>query len=438
MTFSWFGETAGAFIAPFGFLLTLLPSIADAVIQFGTCGLLVAYAASRADRSLLPLASAAAFASLEWLRSQGLGPLGVPFADLAYTQTMGPLAPLASFVGTIGVTFALALVGASLAYALSARRIRGATRAWASGLAAVALAAALAWYAWPARTLEPATFRVAAIQGDIPQNVKATAAAFDLALLRYESASRAVASSHPQLVVWPETVILTALNRAPALQARFGALAKSIGAELVVGTLVVEADQSEYNVLYFFRPDGSLDSIYRKRQLVPFAERIPFAPLFAGLPWAHLASNFGVGDREGIIDVAGTSIGPIICWESAFGDLVAGDARDGASALLISTDDAWFGTTAGPYQHAQIAQMRALETGRWIVRAASTGISGIIAPNGRYVRATGLNVEATVEGAIGKPSPAFFPEIGSLPLVALFVFAYVAIVALGRRALHAR
>jgi apolipoprotein N-acyltransferase len=82
--------------------------------------------------------------------------------------------------------------------------------------------------------------------------------------------------------------------------------------------------------------------------------------------------------------------------------------------------------------------MRALETGRWIVRAASTGISGIIAPNGRYVRASGLNVEATIDGAIGKASPAFFPEIGSLPFVVLFVLAYVAIVALGRHALRAR
>jgi apolipoprotein N-acyltransferase len=434
ISFWWFGETAGALIAPFGFLLTLGPAIGDAFFGFALVGALVALAAGalrsrgRVARSLVPLAAAAAFAFGEWVRGEALGEIAVPFANLGYTQVSSPLAPVAAFAGCYGVTFLVCAIGAYGAYALRMRAVRGSGIDAAAGLVAVVALVALAWSFWPARTLAAPTYRVAAIQGNIAQRLKFTPSAFTDALARYESLTAKAAMARPQLIVWPETVIPVALNQSPELQARFAALARAVHAELVIGTFAV-APAADYNVLYFFRPDGGLDAVYRKRQLVPFAERLPFPALFSHVPWARNVSRFSSGTSDGLVAVEGLRFGPVICWESAFTDLAGSDVRNGATALIIATDDAWFGTTAGPYQHAQIAQMRAIETGRWVVRAASTGISGIVAPNGRYVEASRLDERAVVSGTIGAPVDTPYDALGgnavAAALAALYAFAFV-------------
>ncbi len=102
---------------------------------------------------------------------------------------------------------------------------------------------------------------------------------------------------------------------------------------------------------------------------------------------------------------------------------------DGADAFLVATDDAWFGETAGPYQHAEIAQMRSAETGSWIVRAAATGISGIVAPTGRYVRSAPLDRVAVVEGTIGPPARTAYARFGAAPVGLTLVLLYAALVA---------
>ena len=440
ISYWWFGETAGALIAPYGFLLTLGPAIGDAFFGFALAGCATSFAAYaltgrlRFSRALVPLAGAAAFTVAEWLRSEGLGELSVPFANLSYTQVTSPLAPVAAFAGCYGITFLLCVLGAYAAYAIRLRAVRGSGVDAGAALFAVVVVVALAWTFWPARTFPAPTFRVAAIQGNIPQNLKFTPAALVEALNRYEDLTAKAAAGRPEIVVWPETVVTAALNQSPELQARFAALARAIHTELVVGTLSISGG-TYYNVLYFFRPDGGLDAIYRKRQLVPFAEHLPMEAVFRGLPWTKEISHFSSGTGSGIVSVDGLRFAPIICWESAFTDLVGGDVRDGASALLIATDDAWFGATAGPYQHAQIAQMRALETGRWVVRAASTGVSGVIAPNGRYTQKTALNEQAVVSGLIGTPVDAPYVAIGGNAVAALLFVLYAAIVAWGRRRL---
>jgi apolipoprotein N-acyltransferase len=419
MTFSWFGETAGAEIAPFGFIVTLGPALIESFVGFAVAGALVASIArslqsrDRLSRALVPLGSAAVFAAAEWLRSEGLGVIGVPFGSLGFTQAASVLAPLASYIGTYGLTFVICAIGAYAAYGLRMRAVRGTGMDVLVAAFVITAVTALAWTFWPARTLDPATFPVAAIQGNIRQSLKFAPGAVDEAIARYTRLTLRAGATHPALVVWPETVIPTPLNLSPPLQARFGALAKKLDAELVVGTDDVDRTDA-YNVLYFFTHDGGLDAIYRKRQLVPFAEHLPFAPLFSWIPLTREVSHFSEGTAPGITSVEGVRVGPIICWESAFSDMAVDDVRDGADALIVSTDDAWFGTTAGPYQHAQISQMRALETGRWIVRAAATGISGIIAPNGRFVSASALDEETIVTGFIGAPVRTFYDGFGPL------------------------
>jgi apolipoprotein N-acyltransferase len=119
---------------------------------------------------------------------------------------------------------------------------------------------------------------------------------------------------------------------------------------------------------------------------------------------------------------------PLICWESAFADLVHAQIQNGAQFLVIPTDDAWFGPSSGTYQHAQIAQMRAIESGEWVIQAASTGISGIVAPDGTWVEHTGLDREAIVAGTIGLPPGSLFARIGPDPVMYALVGVYVVIV----------
>lgn len=438
MSYLWFGETAGALIAPYGFFLTLGPAIGDAFFGFALVGVLVAYAASalgrrdRLARALVPLGGAAIFTAGEWLRGEGLGQIAVPFAELGYTQVASPLAPVAAFAGSYGITFLLCVIAAYAAYAIRLRAVRASGVDAGIALIAVVVCVAMAWTFWPARTLAAPTVPVAAIQGNIPQRLKFTPAALALAIDRYTDLTGKAAAGRPALVVWPETVITASLNQSPELQARFAGLARAVHTELVVGTLSITS-AGYYNVLYFFRPDGGLDAVYRKRQLVPFAEQLPLRELLGRLPWTAEISRFSSGTDDGIVSVDGLRFGPIVCWESAFTDLVGGDVRDGATALIISTDDAWFGTTAGPYQHAQIAQMRALETGRWVVRAASTGISGIIAPNGRYSHASKLDEQAVVTGLVGAPVDTLYDSIGGTAVALTLVLVYAGVVVWGRR-----
>jgi apolipoprotein N-acyltransferase len=436
ITFRWFGETVGAIIAPYGFVVTCGPALGDAFFGFALPGALVAIVAralrshDRLARALVPLGAAAIFAACEWLRSEGLGPLGVPFGSLGFTQVSSVFAPLAAFVGTYGVTFTICALGAYVAYGIRMRDARGSGMDVIFAFAAIALLTAGAWARWPARTLDLPTFPVAAIQGDIAQSVKFVPGSLEHAIDRYEQLSLRAGLAHPALVVWPETVIPTPLNQSDALRVRFAELARKLDAELVVGTNYVTPTDA-YNVMYFFAPDGGLDSIYRKRQLVPFAEHLPFAPLLSWIPLTQEISHFSQGTASGVVAAGGVRIGPIICWESAFSDLFVGDVHDGADAFIIATDDAWFGTTAGPYQHAQIAQMRALETGRWIVRAASTGISGIIAPDGRYVRASALDEQAVITGAIGAPVETAYDSLGALTIALALGGIYACVVVVG-------
>jgi apolipoprotein N-acyltransferase len=438
ITYWWFGETAGALIAPFGFLLALGPAAGDAFFGFALVGALTAFAAQalarrdRVARALVPVAAAAVFTAGEWLRSEGLGEIAVPFGSLGYTQVTSPFAPVAAFAGSYGITFLVCALGAYAAYAIRMRAVRGSGIDAGAGAAGVVACVALAWAFWPARTLDAPTVRVAAIQGNIAQAFKFSPGAADEAVRRYEDLTLRAAVTNPSLILWPETVIPTALNQRPDLQARFGALARRVRSELVVGTLSVGA-AGEFNVLYFFRPDGGLDAIYRKRQLVPFAEHLPWAPLFRWIPWTRNVSNFGEGSADGVVAVDGLRYAPIVCWESAFTDLIGDDVRNGARAILISTDDAWFGTTAGPYQHAQIAQMRALETGSWVLRAASTGISGIVAPDGRYTRASGLGERVVVSGEIGPGVRTTYDSLGGNAVGGAAALVYAGILAWGRR-----
>ncbi len=421
ISMSWFGNTVGAYLGPFAPLVVVIPAAWQA-LYFGAAGAATAIAAARVPAWAAPLACAAAFTAFEWMRSVGF--FGAPFWQLGYTQAGTPLNVIAAYAGNFGITFVIVLLGAYAADAFARRTLT----AFAVAAGSVVAAVGIAWLLWPARGAARPTMRVAAIQGNISQSLKWTPGAVLTAIQRYTAQTAAIASFHPQLIVWPETVIAEVLNDDPVTMARFERLAHTLDTTLVVGAQR-SSDGKFYNSMYVFTPEGGQAPAYDKRQLVPFAEAFPAKSALSWLPHVRdLGGEFAGGTVDAVYTTTPLSFAPLICWESAFADLAHARVRNGAQILVIATDDAWFGQTAGPYMHAQIAQIRAIEYGMWVVRAAATGVSGIIAPTGQYIARTKLDTQAAVTGLVGPPPGSVFAHIGPAPVALACMLLYLALV----------
>ncbi len=412
--FAWFAETAGALVGPvFAPLIVLGPAALEGA-AFALVAALTSFAARRCDVRAVPFVAAAAYALAEQLRSSGT--FGVPFSQLGVALIDSPLRALAAFGGGYALTFAAALLGAALGWWLldraDARRARVALLAWA----AVAVCAALAWALWPARHAAPPTRRVAAVQGGIAQTVKRSEAGLALGIARYTALTAGLRAARPTLVLWPETVITDDLTRDPALRARLAGLARDLHATLYAGAFTDDGVR-EQNALFVFDPRANpydAAAVYVKEQLVPFVEYVPGPDWLRALPAAQLTGGLAPGHNAAETRAGVT---PLICWESVFGDIAHDRLRDDPSLFLIATDDAWFGTTQGPYEHAQAATLRAVETGRWVLRAGATGVSGIVAPDGTWTRRTTVtNLPTSVVGEVGPPAPGPYARLGPTPV----------------------
>ncbi len=424
ISFWWWSNTIKDDVGVFAYVAVMAGAAIEA-LAIGATGVLAAIARRRVPAAIFPLAVACAFTATEWLRS--IGPIGVPFGQLGTTQAGTPLKVLAAYIGTSGVTLAICILGFYLMDSL----MRRTWRRFAIAVVVLFVVTGAAWLFWPARHVPPPSIPVAAVQGNITQTLKWQPGMAQKAAALYTQMTMQAAQQKPQpkLIVWPETVIPLALNTDPKLVAQFTQLAKMANATVVVGSVQV-TNKSTYNTLFFFTPNG-LQSTYDKRQLVPFAEDFPGKAFLWWLPYiGQLNGAFSEGAADGVYPTtAGLSVAPLICWESAFGDLAYRQIRSGAQVLLVTTDDAWFGTTSGPYQHAQIAQMRAIESGEYVVRAAATGISGVIAPDGRWTSYAGLEQQTVVAGEIGPPVGSVFAHIGPNVIFGGIALVYIILVA---------
>ena len=440
---SWITYTVGSYVGSLAFAVVLIPALVEGLafavsaVAFGACVRL-------GPARLAPAAGAAAFTVCEWLRS--IAATGLPFAQIGYSQTPTPLGVFAAYIGAFGVTFIVMLIGAYIAHAVVTRR--------AGLLAAVVAIVAAAWAVcfayWPARHAPPPFMRVAAVQGNIAQTIKWSPQTLPKSVARYTSLTKQLAPLHPALVVWPETVVTTDLNttvftavnprlhkqlaRDTSLNTQLSLLAKQLNTTLVVGSMDIHWGSEglrEYNALYTFGPSGALIDVYDKRQLVPFTESLLAPRFFSWLPDVDLIGRLGHGMADAVIPTARMTFAPLICWESAFPDIIHTQIQRGAQFLVVSTDDAWFGDTSGTYQHAQIAQMRAIESGEWVLQSASTGISGIISPSGVWTQALGVDRQGVVAGNVGLPAGSVFARIGPNPVMYALAAVYVGILVFG-------
>ena len=183
------------------------------------------------------------------------------------------------------------------------------------------------------------------------------------------------------------------------------------------------------------RADGSLEK-YDKRHLLPFGEALPLGSRYRWIQKIEFGqANFQPGPKRSPLTSDGVAFTPLICFESVFPDLCRDGVREGSELFVNITNDGWFGDTPGPYQHAQMAIVRAVEFRRWLVRSANSGVSMVVAPTGQVVEEIGLYKEGILTTDVTLLSgETFYARHGEMPLVlACFILAGIAAV-LSRRA----
>jgi apolipoprotein N-acyltransferase len=432
---AWLGYAAGLsfYLATIWWVINTMttygrmPLLLSLVALLLLCGVLAGYTAAfagllvlgrrwlRSPRGIEPLSAAGLWVALEFLRTHLFS--GFPWALLGYTQYRQPTVRLlAAATGVYGISALLLLVNGAvaglLALWLEAREewIRWRAALLPVGLAALALVATVAY----ARLLwrDPtggAAIRVGLLQGNIDQSLKWDRSYQTATLDIYERLTRRVAAAKPGLIVWPETAIPFFLQREPELAARVYRLAEETGVPMLVGSPDVGDDGRLYNTAFLLGRDGRIQGRYDKRHLVPFGEYVPLHQVFFFLDKLVVGiGDFGRGQRATVFSLNGTRFSVMICYEAIFPDEVREFVRDGAEFLVNITNDAWFGRSGAPSQHLAMAAMRAVENGMYLVRAANTGITAVVAPTGEILAETGIFTEAALLGTI-------HPRLGETP-----------------------
>ena len=344
-----------------------------------------------------PLWTAAAWVGVELLR--GTVPFGgFPWGRLAFAGVDTPVANLTAYVGPAGVAFVVALLGTTLAWAVVGRAPVPA----AAGLAA-ALALALGGaFLTPAAaqvsvadTEEP-TVRVAAVQGDVPGEGMNPFSERRAVLDNHVAATRDLAeevrstgATPPDLVIWPENSTDIDPFRDPTVYDDIQAAVDAIGVPVLVGAMVGDdADDTRvHNQGIVWEPGSGPGQRYAKTRPVPFGEYIPFRDVIARFfsRMDQIPRDMVPGTEPGLLDIGGTTIGDVICFEVAYDQVVRDVASGGARLLVVQTNNASYMGTGQIEQQFAIARLRAIETGRYVVVAATNGISGIVSPDGSVV-----------------------------------------------------
>lgn len=411
-------------MAPFGLIF-----MAGGLALFWAAGFGAARAVGRGPWARV-LALIAVWSLAEFGRAYLL--TGFPWAALAQIWVTTDAALLLAWVGPHGL--ALWTLAAALPLALLRR---------ARLLAVLPGAALLAATVWSGQTAPEVTFTgqtVRVVQPNAPQHLKWHPDHIPVFFARHLSLTAQPAEVTPDLIVWPETSIPTFLHHSGPQIAAIAQAAS--GVPVVAGAQRLEGSRL-YNALVVIGSDGQITGQYDKHHLVPFGEYVPLGDLAARLGIRGFASGAGEGFSRGpgpaLLDLPGIGPAlPLICYEAVFPQDATG-APGRAALLLQITNDAWFGTWSGPYQHLAQARMRAIEQGLPMIRAANTGISAVIDPLGRVLQALPLNSSGALDAPLPRPhAPTVYAQTGDWPVFVLILALCAVLVLLQMRAAGAK
>jgi apolipoprotein N-acyltransferase len=336
---------------------------------------------------------------------------GFPWELLGYSQaSVLPIAQFASVAGVYGLSGFVAMVSAAAAYVALDRSATRWRIAAAAGAIVLAVGVAGAVRLGDSRLTRGGTpVKVAVLQGNIPVEQKWDPALRDAIMRRYIEMSREAVGQNAEFILWPESATPLPYEEDVARGETIRRLARDARVTLLIGSDQIEpvrpVDQPKpqgrsYNAAYLIQPDGSTAAIYRKIHLVPFGEYVPFGRIltFVGPLVSAVAdmSPFSPGTEAVLLPVAGHQASTAICYEVIYASLMRAFVDRGSELLTTITNDAWYGRSSAAYQHWQQASLRAIEEGRYLARAANTGISGFVDPYGRVLQKSDLFVSAVM------------------------------------------
>jgi apolipoprotein N-acyltransferase len=462
----WLGLAFGlAFFVPLlawtGIYVGPFPWLALAVWEAVHLALLGGATALTSRLRLWPLWTAALWVADEALRGRFvLG--GFPWGRLGFSQTDGPLLSLAAYGGVPLVSFAVALAGALLAAAVlalvRARRAAGSPAEQAPSLRAAALllvgalavplAGMVAWLPLPGASLTAGgpTSTVAVVQGDVPRaglefNAQRRAVLDNHVQRTLDLAAAVAAGDEPQpdLVIWPENSSdIDPYTNADAAR-EIDRAARAVGVPILVGAVVDGPGENLSNTAIVWDPEDGPGDTYVKRHPVPLAEYVPARSFFRFFSDKVdlVRRDFVAGHDVGVLDVGGARVGDLICFEVVYDGLVHDVVAGGAGMIVVQTNNATFGYTDESEQQLAMSRLRAVEFGRTVAVAATSGISAIVAPDGSVVRSSELfTPDVFVEPIAQRTGTTVAQRLGAAPewvLTALGAGAVLAVAVPGLR-----
>ena len=319
---------------------------------------------------------------------------------LGYSQHANiPVIQIARYGAVYMVSFVVALVSAVLAYVVVETRPR--PRRTAALVTAGVMAAVLAhgWWASSRPVAESGRVRVALVQASVLQEEKWDPQSAWTNLDRHLDLTRLAAAEGARLVVWPESAVPFLFDNSPELSTELRGLVRQRGIYLVFGNDDREGRDERTERFWvgakMLTPEGDLGLRYHKIRLVPFGEYVPVQSVLTlggriNAKVQKQIADFTPGEEAVTAMVDGHRVGAFICYEAIFPDLVRQFAAGGAELLVNITNDAWYGRTSAPHQHMAMAAFRAVENGKYLVRAANTGITAVVDPYGRVLQRTAL------------------------------------------------
>lgn len=369
----------------------------------------------------------------EW---RSAGELGFPWFQPGYSQhAMSPALQLASLGSVTLVTLWLLLVNGAFVHAWRSRRPA------AVAMAVLLLVAPLAWGATQLRGRStPAGPIVALVQGNIPGEIKWSGRHTEQIFRTFVGLCDSVlAEVQPALFVWPETATGTYVRRNPEQSVAVAHLAARLRAPVYMGfahwTFGPDGNPVPWNAAGGWNPDGSLTTVYAKRHLVPFGERVPFQSLVPALGKLDLGqAEWQPGTGTVLFPGPAGPMSLLVCFESIFPELARADVRAGSRLLVNITNDEWFGNGAALHQHAAMAPFRAVEHHVPLARCANTGITEMIDAYGVVTARLPVFVPRVLLAplpACGPPTP--FTRVGDWPGVLALVVSLALAAAPWRR-----
>ncbi len=386
---------------------------------------------------------------------------GFSWGRLAFSQSHTVFTPLAALGGAPLVTFATALAGTALAALLltgyhawrrrasgasaaepapvdGPRPIRSTRPAWAAvagWIAAAILLPALGWLV-PLQTVAGKPVQLAAIQGDVPRTgldaYGQESAVLDNHVAVTEKYAQQVAEGRlpaPAAVFWPEDSDDVDPFQDPTAYAKLAQAARAVNTQILVGSIVNVGAGQARNEGIVWDPDSGPGATYVKRHLVPLGEYIPYRAFLTRFisELSRVPRDYIPGDKPGVLTVGGVPIADVICFEVAYDDTVRSSVRGGGGVLVIQTNNATYGWSGQPEQQLAISQLRAVEHGRPVMIAATSGISAYITPDGNVRRQTAQFTAAVVAAEVTpRTGLTLADRVGAWPELAMAAAALIA------------